>query len=142
MSSPAKAELRKSVIRLAAAGIGAAVAGPLGAAVGGTVGGILGEHAARFLSDSAADLFREGAKHSGEALSEFGVHYCYDKFQEQGEHPLEEVVRRSLGYGLDKVRVSLDADLQSTYAGWFGNWDRRLSGTEPLQLESLAGISG
>jgi tetratricopeptide (TPR) repeat protein len=139
MASPAKKDL---YIRLAAAGVGAAAAGPLGAALGGTVGGLFGELVRRFVDDHTARLVEKSAELGGETLSEFFVHYCYDKFQERDEHSLEDVVRQSFGYGLGKVRVSLDADLQVQYAAWFKNWELRLSGTEPLPLESMVGASG
>jgi tetratricopeptide (TPR) repeat protein len=107
--------MRKCAIRLVATGIGAMAAGPLGAALGASLGGLFSEQAARLI---------EPYLHSGaEKLSEFGVHYCFDKFREMQPHPpLEEVATEALHRALEQVQATLDPSLRESYSDWFENW--------------------
>jgi hypothetical protein len=67
----------------------------LGAALGGIAGGAI--------SEQAAHILEKYAERGGELLSEFGVHYCYDQFQETRAHPpLEDVLREALHRALDE----------------------------------------
>jgi tetratricopeptide (TPR) repeat protein len=121
MSAPSAPNFRKAAIRLVATGIGAVAAGPLGAILGASLGGVFSEEAARLI---------EPYLHSGaERLSEFGVHYCFEKFREMQSHPpLEEVATQALRLALEQVRNGLDASQQAAFGDWFTNWNWSLNG--------------
>src|ERR1700733_1538240 len=127
MSAPSSANWRSFAIRLAAAGVGAAAAGPIGAAMGATLSGLF--------SEQAAELIETYAHASGEALSEFGVHYLYDQIRETREHPpLEAVVQKALRLALEDVRRGFPLELESKSSDWFANWDSRLTSSEPVAV--------
>lgn len=115
MSAPSAPDFRKSAIRLVAAGLGAVAAGPLGAALGGSLGSLFGDEAAKAIEP----YLNSGA----EKLSEFGVHFCFDKFREMQRHPpLEKVAAEALRRALEHVGGTLDAADHESYGDWFENW--------------------
>jgi hypothetical protein len=131
--SVAPTNWRKYALKLVGAGIGTAVAGPLGTALGGALGGLFNKQAEK--------LFEEYAGTVGEKLSEFGVHYCYDKLREIKQNPpLEGVLRESLYYALEEVRRGLDYDQREAYADWFENWASRLNDPERIEVDSLSDV--
>ncbi len=119
-------------IRLAAAGLGAVVAGPLGAAMGGVLGhaagGVLGEQAARVVETFA---------HSGgEAVQELSVHFFHDQVHALQPHPhLSAVMRDAVRRALEDVGSRLDFDAKQRYANWFANWDRALGSARKIPFE-------
>ena len=113
-------------LRLAGAGIGAVTAGPLGAVLGGSLGGLFGEHAGL--------LVKNHGHEAGTALSEFLVHYCYDKFRERQEPPpLGAVMQQALCLALQEVHKADPV----AYPDWFKNWDLRLSAGEHIYLSGF-----
>jgi tetratricopeptide (TPR) repeat protein len=115
----------KPAIRIAAAGFGAAVAGPLGGAVGGWLGDALG--------GSAADLVEKYAEKFGdkaaEKLLDLGADSLVEKLKESAPN-LESAYR-------DALRLSL-AEVHSHFSGgfddWFANWNFCLAASVPLDL--------
>src|ERR1017187_6369283 len=115
----------KPAIRIAAAGFGAAVAGPLGGAVGGWLGDALG--------GSAADLVEKYAEKFGdkaaEKLLDLGADSLVEKLKESAPN-LESAYR-------DALRLSL-AEVHSHFSGgfddWFANWNVCLAASVPLDL--------
>jgi len=118
----------KTTLRLVGAGVGTIFAGHLGAALGGWLGGFFAEHAGRVIEESL--------KSGSEALQEFGVHYCYDRFTELSDHPpLEAVMRLALCLALQDISKQADA---LAYPDWFRNWETQLSSSAKIELPGLA----
>jgi len=116
----------KPVIQIAAAGLGAAVAGPLGGAIGGWLGDALG-HSASELVKKAAEKFREKA---GEKLLDTGADALLDQLADSPAN-LESLYRDSLRLSLDNIRAHLDPGL-SEIADWFVHWNICLKAGVPL----------
>ena len=125
MTSSRSNSWAKPAIRIAAAGFGAAVAGPLGGAVGGWLGDALG--------GSAADLVEKYAEQFGdkaaEKLLDLGADSLVEKLKESAPN-LESAYR-------DALRLSL-AEVHSHFSGgfddWFANWNVCLAASVPLDL--------
>jgi tetratricopeptide (TPR) repeat protein len=115
----------KPAIRIAAAGFGAAVAGPLGGAVGGWLGDALGGFAAD-LVEKYAEKFGDKA---AEKLLDLGADSLVEKLKESAPN-LESAYR-------DALRLSL-AEVHSHFSGgfddWFANWNFCLAASVPLDL--------
>jgi tetratricopeptide (TPR) repeat protein len=125
MSTPSSSKIPTTAVRLVAAGLGSVAVGALCPALGVIAGGVLSAHAAKVLE--------KVTERSGEFLSEFGAHYCYDKFLEMREHPpLEDVLREALRGALEDVRASLTSEEAAAYADWFDNWGIRLKNRAPF----------
>jgi hypothetical protein len=122
--------LTQPVVRIAAAGLGAAVAGPLGAALGGWLGCALGTSAAELLGKSLANF---GEK-AGEKWLEIAANVIAGT--SVGPPPcLEDVYRKTLRLSLNDVRR------QIPFAGfddWFENWEYCLAKCEALELACIA----
>jgi hypothetical protein len=121
----------KPVIQVAAAGLGAAVAGPLGGAIGGWLGDAFG-HPARELVRKAGEKFGEKA---GEKLLESGTDALLDQLADSPAN-LESLYRDSLRLSLDNIRVHLDPAL-SEADDWFVHWNTCLTAGVPLDLPTL-----
>jgi tetratricopeptide (TPR) repeat protein len=125
MSTPSSNKFPATAVRLVAAGLGSVAVGALCPVLGIVVGGVL--------SAQAAKVIEKFAERGGEFLSEFGVHYCYDKFLEMREHPpLADVLREALRGALEDVRASLNAEEAAAYDDWFDNWGIRLKNPAPF----------
>jgi hypothetical protein len=116
-------------IRVAAAGLGAAVAGPLGGAVGAWIAAAMGPAVSDLIQDSAKEF---GVK-AGEKLLEFGGEWL----NRQSKQPalLQNVWREALRLSLRDIRrlnPTIDIDQ------WFDNWDRCLAKATFLNLEPIA----
>jgi tetratricopeptide (TPR) repeat protein len=122
---------RRAAIRIAAAGIGGACAGPLGAVLGGWLGGAVGESASRLVE-------KFGEKAEEKLLDIVGEVLGNTAFGRSGfispTLKLEEVVRLSLRRSLNEIRQGIAG---GQFRDWFTNWDRRLDGTEALNLLDL-----
>jgi tetratricopeptide (TPR) repeat protein len=112
-------------IRVAAAGFGAAVAGPLGGALGGWLGAALG--------GSAADLVEKYAEKFGDSAAEKLLEIGSDSLVgrlEEAAPDLKSTYREALRQSLEGVRGAA-AD---GFDDWFANWDLCLAAAVPLDL--------
>jgi tetratricopeptide (TPR) repeat protein len=115
-------------VRVAAAGLGAAVAGPLGGAMGGLVAGVLTGPAAELVKNMAAKFGESAA----EKMFDSGGDAIADELR-QPDSDLEAVYREALRRGLDAVHVRAAGDFED----WFANWSVCLKSSVPLQLPNL-----
>src|ERR1035441_1395995 len=115
-------------IRVAAAGLGAAVAGPLGCALGGGVGDALGPSAALLVNTYAPKFSEEAAK----KLLDTGTDSLVDKLKKSAPD-LESAYRQALRLSLTEIRPHVDYEFDD----WFRNWDRCLRASVPLNLEEI-----
>src|SRR6185312_14900917 len=118
----------KPAIRVAAAGLGAAVAGPLGGALGAWLGAALGGSAA-VLIEKYAEKFGEKA---GEKLLETGADSLAEKLT-ASSLDLESIYREALRLSLTKV----NAHVVDGFDDWFDNWNLCLAASVPLNLSSI-----
>lgn len=118
-------------IRIAAAGLGAAVAGPLGGAIGGWLGDALGSSASELVK-KAGETFGERA---AEKLLDTGADSLLDKLKDAPAN-LESLYRDSLRLSLGSIHSHLDGSLGDT-ADWFANWNTCLQENVPLDLPAL-----
>ena len=121
----------KPIISVAAAGLGAAVAGPLGGALGGWIGDALGGSTSKLL-ESLSEKFGEKA---AEKLVDVGGDSLADKLK-PASAPLERAYREALRQSLQKIGAQ--PTLQD-FGDWFAHWDRRLAAPEPLDLSFIGG---
>ncbi|MGH9614673.1 MAG: hypothetical protein ACRD4P_16520, partial [Bryobacteraceae bacterium] len=119
----------KPAIRVAGAGLGAAVAGPLGGALGGWLGAALGGSAA-VLIEKYAEKFGEKA---GEKLLETSADSLAERVKESSLD-LESIYRDALRLSLDKVH----AHMGNGFDDWFDNWNTCLAASMPLNLSSVS----
>jgi hypothetical protein len=115
-------------IRVAAAGVGAALAGPLGAALGGLLGDAVGS--------SAAGLIKGYAEKFGETAAEKLLDSGADSLIEKLKTPLPDMLalyREALRLSLQAIRPQIDPE----YEDWFSNWNCVLASPEPLDLASV-----
>ena len=134
MSPSAKSGLIAPAIRIAAAGLGAVVAGPIGAAMGGLIGLAALTPAAAAIATSAAEKFGDAA---GDKLMESGGDALIDRIGKNGLG-LEEAYRDALRSALAKLPKSV----KDGHEDWFENWDLCLKhigprGTSTLHPEKL-----
>jgi hypothetical protein len=115
-------------IRIAAAGFGAAVAGPLGIALGSLLGDALGPSASALIKGYAEKFNEEAAK----KLLDLGTDSLVDRLNTPPPQ-IEAVYRKALRLSLAKVHLELQWE---GFDDWFENWDRCLSGTSPLLLST------
>src|SRR5215469_6273306 len=115
----------KPAVRVAAAGFGAAVAGPLGGALGGWLGAALGGSAAH-LVEKYAETFGDKA---GEKLLETGADSLVESLKDSAPD-LEGVYREVLRQSLAEVR----ANAPQGFNDWFDNWDLCLKAHVALDL--------
>ncbi len=120
-------------MRLVAAGIGSACAGPLGSVLGAWLGDIASD-------EKAHELLSKAGVHIGELASSVGSSFFYDQIKEFPPEPqLADVVRQSLQLALRDVRSDLPPDQKSSYgAQWFDHWDNRLNQPGPVVFESTS----
>ena len=123
--------LSKPVIQIAAAGLGAAVAGPLGGAIGGWLVDALGS--------TAIELVKEAGKKFGEKaerkLAETSGDLLLDQLADTPAN-LESLYRESLRRSLESIRDHLDIGL-TEIADWFVHWNTCLKAGVPLDLHML-----
>src|SRR5271157_6383535 len=115
----------KPAIRVAAAGLGVAVAGPLGGAVGGWLGAALGGSAAELI-EKYADKFGDKA---AEKLLDLGADSLVERLKESSPN-LESVYRDALRLSLAEVH----SHVRDGFDDWFANWNFCLAASVPLDL--------
>jgi hypothetical protein len=113
-------------VRIAGAGLGAAVAGPLGAALGGWLGGALGAPAAAILQEHAKKFGEKAA----EKLLDVGTDSLAEKLK--GPSPqIEGAYRDALRISIEEIHSQIGSD---RFEDWFANWGRCLAEPVPLDL--------
>ena len=121
----------KPAIQIAAAGLGAAVAGPLGGAIGGWIADALGKSATELVK-KAADSFGE---HAAEKLLDTGADSVIDRLKDAPAN-LATLYRDALRLSLCSIRVQSHNALLGD-CDWFTNWNACLTTDVPLNLPSL-----
>ena len=119
----------KPIISVAAAGLGAAVAGPLGGALGGWIGDAIGGSTCKLLENFSKKFGEKAA----ENLLDVGGDFLAEKLK-PASAPLERVYREALRQSLQKIEPQLTVQ---DFADWFAHWDRRLAAAEPLDLSFI-----
>ena len=138
MRSDTSTAVLQSAIRIGAAGLGAAVAGPLGGIFGGFVADALGKSTADFLKDRFSTFGEEAAK----KLLDTGTDSLAGKLA--GPAPdLEALYRESLRVSLAALRpnstsaVPAADEISPAYLDWFDHWDLCLQSEVTLELKPL-----
>ncbi|MFT4111826.1 hypothetical protein [Silvibacterium sp.] len=116
-------------MQIAAAGLGAAVAGPLGGAIGGWLAGALGASAGK-LVETYAEKFGDSA---ADKILSLGEDSLLDKLKDPARH-LDDLYRQTLRVSLQQL-ASQNTDAES--AGWFRNWEVSLAAPQPLALDAV-----
>jgi hypothetical protein len=119
----------KPAMRVASAGLGAAVAGPLGGAIGGFLGIALGKHAAGLIDDFA----KKFGEKAGEKLLDTGADSLTEKLKEPSTG-LEGVYREALRLSLNEIHARAPND---RFDDWFTNWETCLGSSYPLNLTRI-----
>jgi tetratricopeptide (TPR) repeat protein len=122
-------KLTSLTIRVAAAGLGTAVAGPLGGAIGGWLATALDGPAHKVITD-AAEKFGDKA---AEKLLDGGADSLIDKFKRPSPQ-IEDAYRKALLMGLAEIQTRSDI---SEFGDWFTNWKECLNNPAPLNLEPI-----
>jgi tetratricopeptide (TPR) repeat protein len=126
LSENAKYAWLSPVVKIAAAGVGAAIAGPIGGLVAGSVGAaIFGEGA----GEAVKRLAEKFGDEAGQKLTETGAESLADKLSES-DAGLEAAYRNALRASLD----GLPANVKAGREDWFANWNRALEGSMSLQF--------
>jgi len=118
-----------AAVRIASAGLGAAIAGPLGAALGGWLGGALGA--------PAAVIIQEYAKKFGEKAAEKLLDVGADSLAKKLKAPSPRIgaaYREALRLSLQEIHSQMSS---GDFDDWFANWERCLSTTVPLSLSAI-----
>ena len=118
----------KPAIRVAAAGLGAAVAGPLGGAIGGWLAEALGGPAAE-LVETYADKLGEA---TAEKLLDIGADSLVEWIKDSPPD-LESAYREGLRSSLARAHASGCEGFDD----WFDNWDSCLASRAQLELPSI-----
>ena len=119
--------ITKIAIRVAAAGLGAAVAGRLGCALGAAFGDALSGP----LGEMVGKLVEEGGKETAKKLFDTGGDALAEKIKGSGGN-LDAVYREALRLSLAAMRSQI-----GSYEDWFRNWDRCLKARDALRLDEL-----
>jgi tetratricopeptide (TPR) repeat protein len=128
MPQSASSALVQRAIRVAAAGLGAVVAGPLGMAIGGFASDALGK--------PAADLIKKYLEDFGNDAGKKIIEEAADSFAgelKKSAPDLNCLYREALRLSLAQIRPHLDPDFND----WFTNWDTCLKAWFPLELEEI-----
>jgi len=120
--------LIKPAIRIAAAGLGAAVAGPLGFALGGLLADALGASAAQLVKSYAENFGAEAAK----KLLDTGAGSLAQKLKKSAPD-LESAYRQALRLSLSQIQTRADHEFED----WFANWDTCLNAGVQLNLDEI-----
>jgi tetratricopeptide (TPR) repeat protein len=128
-------------IQIAAAGLGAAVAGPLGRALGSWLGGELvgpwGGDIFERCAKKFGDKFKRCAEQFGDKATEKLLDIGADSVVESLKTPppqLEAVYREALRLSIADIRSQICND---NFGDWFANWDCCLTGSAPLDLSAI-----
>jgi tetratricopeptide (TPR) repeat protein len=120
-------KISKIAIRVAAAGFGAALAGPLGCALGAAFGDALSGP----LGEMIGKLVEEGGKEATKKLFDASGDTLAEKIQGSGGN-LDAVYREALRQSLAAIRPQV-----SGYEDWFEHWELCLKAREVLRLDEL-----
>lgn len=112
-------------MRIAAAGIGAAVGGPIGAAIGGLLGAAV---------DPSGELVRRYVETFGEKAAEKFAEVGGDSLAKKEPPPLEAAHRKALSKTLSEIQQRVRWD---GFDDWFRNWLRCLDSRMALSLGEL-----
>ena len=121
-----------AAIRTAAAGLGAAVAGPLGGALGSALAAVLGEPAEKLIG-VYVERFGEEA---GKKFIDNGADSLLTKLNKPAPD-LQSACREALRLSLSQIRAQ---DFPSPADGlddWFRNWETCLKASVPLRLDEI-----
>ncbi len=129
MTAPRSIQWAAPAIRIAAAGLGAAVAGPLGGALGGWLGDAFGPSAATLIKGYA----RKFGEKAAEKLLDTGGDSLLEKLKAPSP-PFEAVYREALRLSLAEIGSQVRGD---GLDDWFANWDRCLAGSTALDLSAI-----
>jgi WD40 repeat protein len=128
MQTDASRALIQPAIRVVAAGLGAAVAGPLGLALGGFVGDALGKPGADLIKKYLEDFGKE----AGKKFLETSADTLAEKLKNSAAD-LAALYREAFRRSLAQIRSEGD----SAFDDWFGNWDVSLNSSAPLNIEEI-----
>ena len=120
----------KPILEVAAAGFGAAVAGPIGGAIGNWLAGAFGNSASRVI-ESYAKTFGEN---SAKKLFEMGNDSLTERLGDRSP-VLEEAYQTALRQSLADLHARTGPPNQ--YEDWFSNWDRALAILKPLDPDLI-----
>jgi hypothetical protein len=116
-------------VRVAAAGLGGAVAGPLGAVLGGWMGSALGGPAAAIILEYS----KKFGEKAGEKLLDVGAGSLCERLKATPPQ-IEGAYRESLRLALAEVRSQV---FLQDFQDWFENWDCCLAASLPLDLSTI-----
>ena len=128
MTPDSSKPLTKAAIHVAAAGLGAAVAGPLGFALGAVIGDALGEPAAQLIGTYTEKFGEEAAK----KLLDTGVDSLVERLKKSAPD-LESAYRQALRLSLSKLHTQTEPEFND----WFLNWELCLDASVSLNLEEI-----
>jgi len=128
MPEKPSAKVTKIAIRVAAAGLGAAVAGPLGCALGAAFGDALSGP----LGEMVHNLAEEGMKKSAEKLFDAGGDLVAERIK-GADGNLEAAYREALRLSLATLHPQMGRD----YQDWFEHWELCLKVKEILRLDDV-----
>jgi tetratricopeptide (TPR) repeat protein len=118
--------LASTAIRVAAAGLGAALAGPLGGAIGAALGNVFGASAAQLIA-TYTERFGEEA---GKKLCDKGADSLLEKLKPSAPN-LKSAYREAFCLSLLEIREPDNED-------WFANWEVCLKASVPLLLDDIS----
>ncbi len=121
-----------AAIRIAAAGLGVAVAGPLGGALGSVVAGAFGEHAANLIGAYAKKFGEE----AGKKFLDTGADSLIGRLKPSAPS-LESACREALRLSLSQIRAQSFPSSPDGFDDWFRNWETCLIASIPLQLDDI-----
>lgn len=121
-----------AAIRVAAAGLGAAIAGPIGGALGAVIGNGLGASAVELVK-TYTEKFGEG---SGKKLLDTGADSLVERLKPSAPD-LESVYREALRISLLEISPQICATGEPDWQDWFANWDRCLKASVSLSLDEI-----
>ncbi len=123
------AQYTSLAIRVAAAGLGAAVAGPLGGAIGGWLGAALDGPARKLITEYAGKFGEKAA----EKLLDGGADSLIDRLKRPAPQ-IEEAYRNALLLSLADIQQESES---IEFSDWFTNWNTSLKSPAPLNLKPI-----
>ncbi len=129
MANPNSKSWIDPTIRVAAAGLGGAVAGPLGAVLGGWLGSALSGPAAAIIQEYS----KKFGEKAGEKLLDVGSDSLCERLKATPPQ-IEGAYREALRLALVEVRSEV---YLGDFRDWFENWDFCLAASTPLDLSSI-----
>lgn len=132
MALPKSSPFTTAVIRVAAAGLGAAIAGPIGGALGAVLGKGLGASAVELVK-TYTEKFGDG---SGKKLLDTGADSLIERLKPSAPD-LESVYREALRLSLLEISPQICATGEPDWQDWFANWDRCLKASVSLSLDEI-----